>query len=166
MIIGYLGIDDKIIDLRGKYVDDFGYYIDEEIIKEYKNVNSAVFPGWGRIANVSEGLENGEGNFILTNKRLIFKREINPRKKLQGGPALFISMIDEHKMKKLKEKGLMEYFELNLKEIHHVKKGWFGGRAMYVLAPNDKKFCIGLPKIKDDDFGDFVDLYLIKKNRG
>ena len=160
MIVGYLDLEGKIYNIKGKYVDDFGYYIDEEIIRDYKGVDACVGPGWGWISKSKERLGKGKGRLSLTSKRIIFQRYINPWKKFQWG--LYLTLIDVYKANSRKKQNLKEYFELNLDEIQYSKKYGSGNRVFFILTSDGKKFQVDFPKLKAGEIREFVDKYLIE----
>ena len=157
-----MGHNYRIYNIFGQYIDDFAYEMDEEIIMEFDNINSFVVPDWTLFSYSEERLDGGKGKFILTDTRVIFYCNIDPMKKFQGGPLIPMSLIDMWTAKSQRNRGLKEFYEFDIEEIHHSKKGWGKNKTVYILAYNEKKFQVCYPKLKNEQVREFIDQYLVE----
>jgi len=155
MIIGYLrASDDKIFDREGRFVKIFE--VDEGIRQEFDDVKLWLMMGWKRVSG-GGGMDTDVGKLLITAWKVIYVREIHPRKKLQGGPALLPSLVDYKQAKDIRDAGLWEYLEFQLSEIDHVKFSLFGN-VLFINAEGGRKVQVGIGK-KPRELQDILEKY-------
>jgi len=82
--------------------------------------------------------EGSEGNLYLTNKRMIFINNIDPRSKFSGGFGIPSSIVRMAKARELKTRGVKEYFEVKLDEIAGVNLRKDGLLSIQLLVGTEK----------------------------
>lgn len=118
MILGYLFPNNEIYSLKFEHKGKFEIGIEEKIILKAKNVEiSFAKYSWDNSFSLETGLDEGIGEIIKTNNRLIYKREINPTSSYRFWNFPPIGLIEMWKAKKIKESDIKEYFEVNFDEI-------------------------------------------------
>ena len=146
MIVGYLSKDGKIYDKNGVFVGEFSLEGENIIERDEKFYLGGLVKRTGKIT-VKSIFEKGYCELILTNKRLLFIREIKFMEKASLHPFFLTALAEGLKARELRKMGLKEYLEISLKEIKYTKKGIFGARNI-ILEPNGVEYTIMFSKSK------------------
>jgi len=142
MFVGYLTPDGKVFDKKWKFTKIYGLDADEKIIGKDDTFHcGCILTGW---KSSGRGVfEGGEGTLIKTNKKIIFMGSRRPMEEFRGFfPVAIVKVLQ---LRKLRNKGIREYFEIPLVEIYGQRKGIIGPERLCILH-NDKKYSLGLPK--------------------
>ena len=131
MIAGYMSNDGKIYDKNGNFIKEYSLEGENIIERDEKFYLGGLVKRTGRIT-VKSIFEKGYCEVILTDKRLLFIREIKFMEKASLHPFFLTALAEGLKARELRRMGLKEYLEIPLTEIKYTKKGIFGARNIVI----------------------------------
>ncbi len=108
-------------------------------------LNCAIFLEWKQFL-MAPAFQNGDGHIFITDKRIIFIRDIDLKAKLKDGS----SEIERAYYRDLKSQGAREYFEIQWNEI----KGYYPKRnsaVFYILSENEKYILLFFKGINSEE---------------